>query len=548
MKILLINPQTSVFEMRANYDAHENLALGLLAACLAERGHSTEIIDLRIDDFDEAEVGRYVSINGIRLVGLSVNFVTLPSALRLARAIRQEHPAAVIAFGGEHASYQDDVLLTAYQNSIDVVVRGEGEASFTELADTLASERDWHLVAGLSYLDPYTRVCVRTASRSAIEVLDDLPFADRSVVRRAIAKRRRIEIGILAQRGCPFPCSFCNANRFLSNESVMAVRQRSALDVVEEMAGLADLVAENRSFLRFYDATFVTQSRRNRVWINDFCAEIERHSLHVPFDVFVRANSFDLDKSGDRELIARLKSLGMISTYIGLESGSDDTLILYNKHVNASESERMFEYFRAQRMHGSTNGCMTFQQNSTLADISKTVLFLHKLGLCSLWNCLSRAETLPGIKLEMHTHSRETCWDVYNYSFTDPRVAGLYAILHSVHANHCSIKLEDGLVRALRDRIRIESFYAPYATDWLSLENALEARVSIMQATTCKFVLYLVDTAFSLSEDALKEAISCYLNELDQALDALHASYGWVLSLPISASVMARNNHAICVY
>ena len=547
MKILLVNPQTDVFEMRANYEAHENLALGLLAAHLSAHDHATEIIDLRVDDFSEQEVARHVQQHAVGLVGLSVNFVTLPSALRLARAIRQARPATLIVLGGEHASYQDDTLLAAYPASIDAVIRGEGEASFAELAQALDDGRDWRQTSGLSYLDAHTRRCVRTASRPAIEQLDALPFADRAVARRAIAKHRKIEIGILAQRGCPFPCSFCNANRFLSNEAITAVRQRSAEHVVAEMVELAPLIAENRSFLRFYDATFVTQSRRNRAWIDDFCTALEQRKLRIPFDVFVRANSFDLNKPGDQALITRLKSVGMISTYIGLESGSDDTLALYNKHVNASDSEKMFEYFRSQHIQGSTNGCMTFQQDSTLADIAQTVRFLRRLGLCSLWNCLSRAETLPGIKLEMRTHKRETCWDVYNYQFTDSRVARLYAVLYSIHANHSSIKLEDGLVRALRDRLRIESFYAPHAMDWLGLEHALEARIGAMQAVTSEFVLGLIDQLPGWNETMLEHAIHQYLGALDQALDALHASYGWLLTLPISA-VTTRPHHANCVH
>ncbi|MCF6267057.1 MAG: B12-binding domain-containing radical SAM protein [Desulfuromusa sp.] len=461
MKIALVNPKTDVFEMRMLYERHENIALGSIASNLESHGYSAEIFDLRVDDLSPCEIAKFIVTRNYQIVAFSINFATFPSAINICREIKFLNKDIVVIVGGEHVSYQDKKILGFYGHYIDFVIRGESEDTFVDLLKYLDNNNsNGCSVHGISYIDKRKNIFIRNDNRKPIENLDALPFANRTISKKAIKKGKSIEIGILAQRGCPFPCSFCNGNRFLSNEYPMIIRRRSPANVVDEMELLHQIIYKNRSFLRFYDATFITRDSKNRQWIETFCGEIERRNLKIPFDVFIRANSFNLNESNDISLISRLKSIGMISTYIGLESGSDSTLEKYNKKVDVNESKTMFNFFKSIGINGSTNGCMTFQQESTIIDIIKTVEFLYEIRLCSFWNCLTRAETLPGIKLNIINRKRETPWDVYNYSFCDKHVDKLYSILDQINKSFPSVRIEDRLIRLISGRTKSHFFAA----------------------------------------------------------------------------------------
>jgi radical SAM superfamily enzyme YgiQ (UPF0313 family) len=530
MKVALVNPKNNVFEMRMIYDTHENLALGQIASYLLEaNNYSVYLMDCRVDGLTETDVAKHIISNQVQVVGLSVNYVTFPSAIEIAREIKLLKRDIVIIFGGEHVSYQDDEVLRKYKDYVDYIIRGESEITFLELTKAIDSRLYTSDIQGISFLKG--NKIIRTSNRTPIVHLDSLPHANRTIAKRAINKNKEIEMGILTQRGCPFPCSFCNANRFLSNESKMTVRQRTPSDVVNEMQEISTYIYKNRSFLRFYDATFVTKSKVNRKWIDELCNEIEKQKVKIPFDVFIRADSFDFTKENDKQLINRLKQAGMISTYIGLESGSEQTLGIYNKKVGVNESERAFNYIKKININGSTNGCMTFQQESTIEEIVETVQFLYRIGLCSFWNCLSRAETLPGINLEMNTEERKTCWDIYNYKFTNKEVEKLYTVMSGINREHKSIRIEDRIIRYLRDRIRIEIFYNESQIHFDSIQDELEKTVQSLQKLTSNFIIYLSNCISDINTAKISKLTLEYISEHNKQLDYIYKKYGWILEL-----------------
>ena len=529
MKVALINAETDVFEMRMIYGAHENLALAQLASWLEAHNHPVSLIDLRVDGLNELDCARHVVKSHIDIVGLSINYVTFPSALKIAREIKLMKRDVIIVFGGEHVTYQDSEIFKIYGDYVDFIVRGESEETFLELVSALENKKGTIGIAGVS--SKKGGIFFKSPDRLPIDDLDTLPWANRAVAERALRSGKELEIGILTQRGCPFPCSFCNANRFLSNESKMTVRQRSPANVVGEMEKLAPLLYQNRTMLRFYDATFITKSNISRKWAIEFCDEIERRKVKVPFDAFIRADSFDFTREEDQALLARLKNAGLISTYIGLESGSDQTLQVYNKKVDVNESEAAQIYLKKVDMKGSTNGCMTFQQESTLKDIKQTVEFIYRLQLCTFWNCLSRAETLPGIRLKMDTTDRDTCWDIYNYVFSDPDVAKLYSIMSRINRTHGSVRIEDRLTRSLRDGFKIEKFYNEHNIDWDSTRNELETAIGEIQLLTKNFVVELINNIKTITEAEIAASTLRYIVKYNKLLDQLQSGFGWILDL-----------------
>ncbi|WP_203522805.1 B12-binding domain-containing radical SAM protein [Sodalis ligni] len=528
MRIALINPETETPDMRELYGHYENLALGLIAAQLRSAGYSVELFDLRVDGFTEHEMVTKIIKGRFTLVAFSVNYVTLQSALRISQRLYQFAEAKpFIVLGGEHVSYEDVGILTAYQ-SIDAICRGEGEISLKRLVDTVSNDFPLNDVDGITFRDPQTGLIHINNNRLPNSELDGLSFAAHDIAHRGIKTGRPVKTGILINRGCPYPCVFCNAQRFLGNEST-GVRTRSPANAVKEIAALEPLIRQTKDYLHIYDATFVTPSKENRLWMNAFCEEMERRELSLPLNVFIRADSFNIDKEKDHQLLMRLRAIGMISTYLGLEAGDDEQLDTYNKKIIPSESSRVFQYLKSKGIAGSTNGCITFFQDVTLKQVQKTILFLYGAGLASFWNISSRAETLPGIRLNQHTlmEHRYVPWDVTNYHFSDGKVAQLYAYVKRIHDRYEIIRLEDRLLREIRDQIKITNFHKGLL-GYSEREAEFDRYIELIQANTVEFLLALInelDATGSISDRFMKEEFS-YIPRLEKMIRELSIIFG----------------------
>ena len=142
-----------------------------------------------------------------------------------------------------------------------------------------------------------------------IEELDRIPFPTYA---HFDLKRYAKEIPLVTSRGCPYRCIFCF-------HSVMqdAFRARSAGSVVDEIEhwygrGIRQFVIDDDNF------TLV----KKRVY--QICDEIERRGLK---NLFIRcANGIRADRV-DRDLLQRMKSVGVHEVGFGADGGNDRVLL-----------------------------------------------------------------------------------------------------------------------------------------------------------------------------------------------------------------------------
>lgn len=125
--------------------------------------------------------------------------------LHLIGRLRATCPGVLIVGGGPHVQLADDFLR---DDSIDVIVLGEGEITFQELLD--CENRDsWSQIAGLAYLGPKGEVR-RTHARPRNSSLDQFPSALEVIeLRDANGVPRYKAVGFETSRGCPYRCAYC---------------------------------------------------------------------------------------------------------------------------------------------------------------------------------------------------------------------------------------------------------------------------------------------------------------------------------------------------
>src|SRR5262249_55642948 len=161
-----------------------------------KHGHEVVVIDQRVHQLTDRESVRQLIRSQAELVGFTVNYATLQTALRVSQLLTMSSAAApVIVLGGEHATYLAEELLGEYA-CVDLIVGGEGEDGFLAVAECLGHGGDLASVRGISYRHPQSGACVRNPNRAVLSDLDELPFAARDVADYALEHGMPVEFGI----------------------------------------------------------------------------------------------------------------------------------------------------------------------------------------------------------------------------------------------------------------------------------------------------------------------------------------------------------------
>ncbi len=397
----------------------ENLGTRYLAAVLREHGYTVELAPFSTADEMDAVVQRAAEIQP-RVVGLSIIFqYRAPEFLELAQAVRQVVPHAHITTGGHFPTFAAADLLRD-DPALDSVVRGEGEFTLLELLNALDTPDEWASILGLSFRRE-GRI-VENPPRPLIPDLDSLPFPSRDT-----PPKHYLGIGvspIVGSRGCYRDCSFCSIRAFYGGSRGKLQRFRSVLNLVAEMEQLY-----HHSGVRFFifnDDEWFPPGAARLARIDELENELQRRGLDVIMSIKCRADDVDED------LFRRLRSMGVVRAYVGVESGSEHSLRTLNKKTTVAQNRRALEALNRVGMLADF-GLIFFDPESTLEDVRANLDFFHTMageGQAPL--SFGRMEVYAGtpILAQLQRENRLTGnYLVWNYMMPDPRVELLFRMM-----------------------------------------------------------------------------------------------------------------------
>jgi radical SAM superfamily enzyme YgiQ (UPF0313 family) len=261
------------------------------------------------------------------LVGISMSATEHQSGLRVALAAKKRGIPTVL--GGYHPSAIPDELLSHTQ--VDIVVRGEGEATMRELIQ----KGDPEDVFGVSYSKGGK--VIHNPDRPLIEDLDALPFPARHLRRHEYTSpmiRKGAIDEVHASRGCWGRCTFC------CEPSMSRSRQRfrSPENVIEEIKQIYAIHDGKPLTILMGDPNFMGDAKK----IDRFCDLLSELRLDIAFQTMVRADSI----ARHPEIVKKMCANNITHFCMGIESSKLNDLNSTRKGVTTALQKKAIQVIR----------------------------------------------------------------------------------------------------------------------------------------------------------------------------------------------------------
>ena len=399
MKVLLVNPGSDNAFTKVGFIVPP-LGLAYVAASLRDAGHEVAIHDFNV----EAEPPDYGAYG---LVGISGDTFRHNRALGIAAEAKKAGALTVI--GGPHVTFLDTETL-ADQN-VDFIVRGEGEATAAELADTIELGSGFHGISGLSFKGDGQ--VVRNPARTPPQDLDALPFPARDLLKmdryRSLELAKRKVTSIVSSRGCPSGCSFCASHRYAGRKW----RARSVESLLEEVR----LVVGQYNFggVAFVDDNFTLDPRR----VIELSQALIRETIDIKWWCFSRSDTLVRNP----EMVEWMAKSGCRYVFMGVESPHKDTLDRYSKKATADQAEQAVKLLKRHKIE-TLAAYILGAPDETREMIEETIRFAVKLDTGGVQYTL--LTPFPGTPLleEMKDRLLSDNWD--DFDCTHPVVRSDY--------------------------------------------------------------------------------------------------------------------------
>ncbi|MDI6760032.1 MAG: radical SAM protein [Candidatus Brocadiaceae bacterium] len=381
MKVLLISPlcQPSLWQNEI-VSCEPPLGICYIASVLEKHGHAVRILERRriigsrrrteknLEGLDKETFAQLKAFNP-DYIGVTATTPLIMDAYRVAQIAREANPHTKIMVGGCHPTAEPARTLKECEE-IDVVCIGEGEFTFLEYVNG-SPPKD---IDGIAYRDN-GRVSL-TKPRSFYPELDSIPFPARHLLDKGyyfspqsmtIRGFYLAQTTLLAARGCPYRCTFCQSGQLAKAGVGRYARFHSPERVIEEIKHL--IRDFNINGLLFAEDMFSIKKEN----VLKICELLIREELDKKLKWAVNLRT----DAADKELLEVMKRAGCVQVVYGCESGSQRTLDRLHKKTTV---EKNYEAIKLAKGAGLTveANIMIGLPGETEENFLETVKFLER--------------------------------------------------------------------------------------------------------------------------------------------------------------------------
>ncbi len=349
MRITLLHPPHSAIGSRMPRENLPPFGLLCIGGPLIDAGHDVTLLNADPDNLDDLTILKRLKSTrpDAVLIGHSGSSSVHPVVARLVARIRAWLPQVQIIYGGVYPSYHWQQVLDQCPE-VDVIVRGEGEATAVSLMNAIAAQHDLRQIPGIAL-----RVAGKpTATRPApmIKDLDAyrigwelMDFADHSYWggKRAVI--------LQFSRGCPHLCTYCGQRGFWTKW-----RYRDPVKLAAEIAWL-----HREHGVELINLADENPTSSRRVWTAFLQAMIAEN---VPVQIIGSTRADDIVR--DADLLPLYKQAGVLRFLLGLEGTDEATLEAVKKGGTRAKDQQAIQLLRAHGMIGLCTFAVGFEEET----------------------------------------------------------------------------------------------------------------------------------------------------------------------------------------
>jgi radical SAM superfamily enzyme YgiQ (UPF0313 family) len=311
-KILLYNPKAVFYTM----------PLGLLAvgSNLDSERFEVIIIDGRLEPDPLRALKPHLS----EALCLGMSVLTgrpIHDALQISRAVKAARPDLPTIWGGWHPSLFPKECLE--EQSIDVAVQAQGEATFRQIVERLAEKQSLEGVAGCTFRR--NGAVMQNPPRAMQDMTVFAPVNyDLIPVQKYYAFKKQRQLDYISSTGCYFRCTFC-ADPFVYKRKWTALspaRMGEDLESLWQRHCFDDLHLQDETYFTYRDRVVAVAE------------EFLRRDLKFTWTATLRA---DQGTRLAEEDFALCKRSGLRRVLIGVESGSQEMLNWMKKDITIEQ-------------------------------------------------------------------------------------------------------------------------------------------------------------------------------------------------------------------
>lgn len=344
MKILLLNPPHTAIGSRVPQEHLPPFGLLCIGGPLLDAGYDVTLLNADIGPMLLAQIVQAARDFDAILIGHSGSTSAHPTVVQLAQLIKRAHPDCMIIYGGVYPTYHwSDILRTC--PDIDIIVRGEGEATGLALVNALSSHAPIDTVPGIAFRQngrpkatrPAQIILDLDAYRIGWELInfDDYSYwgGKKSVI-------------LQFSRGCPHLCTYCGQRGFWTKW-----RHRDPAKFAHE---IATLVREHGiELINLADENPTSSRRQWKAFLDALIAE--------NVDVLIVGSTRADDIVRDADILHLYKKAGVIRFLLGLEGTDEATLSAIKKGGTRSKDKEAIHLLRANNMIGLCTFAVGFE-------------------------------------------------------------------------------------------------------------------------------------------------------------------------------------------
>ncbi len=325
MRILFVEPPKNPFYFMGYY-VPPPLALLSLASYLETHleGVTIQVVDCQAEGLDWAQLEQRINTFQPDLVApSSLGTVNSHEILRTVKLAKKVDPNITTVVGGQHFTALDRETLET-SPTVDVVIRGEGELTLTELVQSLKRKATWSQIRGITFRNG-TKI-IQTPDRPLIPNLDTLPFPGYHFVKKnmstyhysLMAGSKAPYAIIEGSRGCNYNCVYCSQWQHWKSKH----RSKSPKRIADEFEYLHNEFGS--TFFWLTDDNFGLGPG-----ISKLCDELIHRGIADDIMWFMQSRCDDV--INNPALMAKLHHAGLVWLLVGMDSPNPVTRVAFRR-------------------------------------------------------------------------------------------------------------------------------------------------------------------------------------------------------------------------